>query len=99
MYPELFDESGKWIFNSSAAEQANAWIVRFRPIVRDMLQHRFNFFLDEMILLRNETFVAKLSHLEKGPHRRRPHAHHAENEEKGDGEDDDVEGEHSSGLE
>ena len=93
MYPDLFNENDKWIFNSSAAEQANAWIVRFRPIVRDMLQHCFDFFLDEMIFLRNETLVAKLSHMEKGPHRRRSCAYHPEDEK--DGEDEGNESEDS----
>ena len=69
-YKELYDENEKWIFNSSAAEQANAWIVRFRPIVRDMLAHNFNFFLDEMIMRRNKVTVANLRRRGTAPKRR-----------------------------
>ena len=69
LYPQLYKD-GKWIFNSSAAEQANSWIVRFRAVVRDMLKHNFNFFLDEMIRLRNEAMVEKLVRLKMNPYRR-----------------------------
>jgi hypothetical protein len=54
MWPQLVDKDGKWIFNSSAAEQANAWLGGYTAIVRDMLAHRYDFFLDEMIKRRNE---------------------------------------------
>ncbi|KAK7039107.1 hypothetical protein VNI00_010291 [Paramarasmius palmivorus] len=52
-YPEL-QQGEKWTFNSSAAEQTNTWFGAFHPIVKEMLQWRYNFFCDEMIMLRNE---------------------------------------------
>lgn len=51
--PELLDEDGKWYFNSSAAEQHNAWFGRYLPICRDMLPEKYDFFFDEMCRLRN----------------------------------------------
>jgi len=60
MWPELADEDGNWIFNSSIAEQVNAWLGGYLSIVRDMLAHRYDFFLDEMIKRRNETIVDQL---------------------------------------
>lgn len=67
-WPELVDkevdsdgkENAKWIFNSSAAEQVNVWLGGYIAIVRDMLAHRFDFFLDEMIKRRNAEVVEKL---------------------------------------
>ncbi|KAJ6560405.1 hypothetical protein B0H19DRAFT_1290213 [Mycena capillaripes] len=35
-FRELQDEEGKWIFNSSAAEQANVWFGKFQNVVQDM---------------------------------------------------------------
>ncbi|KAG9052736.1 hypothetical protein FS842_009330 [Serendipita sp. 407] len=52
-FPELMDGE-KWRFNSSAAEQANAWMAGFLAIVREMRKENFNFFLDEMIRRHNE---------------------------------------------
>ncbi|KAG6818923.1 hypothetical protein H0H93_000251 [Arthromyces matolae] len=67
-WPELYNESSKeWIFNSSAAEQTNAWIGGYLSITRDMLAHRFNFFLDEMIKRRNEVIVGRLLEQGKAP--------------------------------
>lgn len=60
LWPELSDENGKWIFNSSIAEQVNVWIGGYQAIVRDMLPHRYDFFLDKMIKRRNEILVEKL---------------------------------------
>jgi hypothetical protein len=59
-WSELADESGRWLFNSSAAEQVNVWLGGYIAIVRDMLAHRYDFFLDEMIKRRNEVVVEKL---------------------------------------
>ncbi|KAF8158822.1 hypothetical protein BJ912DRAFT_866425 [Pholiota molesta] len=59
-WPQLADEDGKWVFNSSAAEQVNAWLGGYLAIVRDMLAHRFDFFLDEMIKRRNEATLLRL---------------------------------------
>ncbi|KAF8186277.1 hypothetical protein BJ912DRAFT_972144 [Pholiota molesta] len=33
MWPQLVDKDGKWIFNSSAAEQANAWLGGYTAIM------------------------------------------------------------------
>ena len=60
-YPELMDSDGKsWFFNTSVAEQTNAWIGGYRPICREMIPVKYNFFLDEMIRLRNEITVTRL---------------------------------------
>lgn len=53
-------ENGKWTFNSSAAEQANAWIGGFLAIVREMRPERYNFFLDEVIRRQNEWLYEEL---------------------------------------
>jgi hypothetical protein len=58
-FAELMQD-GKWVFNSSAAEQANAWIGGFLAIVREMRAERYNFFLDEMIRRRNEWLFEEL---------------------------------------
>jgi hypothetical protein len=50
----------KELFNSSAAEQANAWIGGFLSIVREMEMVRYNFFLDEMIRRRNRLIMTEL---------------------------------------
>lgn len=63
----LSDGKGGWVFNSSAAEQANAWIGRFLPIVQDMVPCHYDFFLDEMIKRHNEGIVHKLRSAEKDP--------------------------------
>lgn len=68
LWKELADEHGKWIFNSSAAEQANVWLGGYHAIVRDMLPHRYDFFLDEMIKRRNERLVARLRETGKVPY-------------------------------
>lgn len=49
-----------WTFNSSAAEQANVWFGKYKGVVREMHEHRYNFFLDEMILLHNDNVFASL---------------------------------------
>jgi hypothetical protein len=35
-FSELISEDDKWIFNSSAAEQANVWFGGYQSIVREM---------------------------------------------------------------
>lgn len=61
MFKELLGEDGKgWFFNSSIAEQTNVWLGGFHAIVREMLVDRFNFFLDQIILLRNQMTLDKL---------------------------------------
>ena len=53
LWMDLVHDDGQWVFNSSAAEQANVWFGGFQAIVRDMWVERFNFFLDEMIMCHN----------------------------------------------
>jgi len=60
LWKVLADENGNWVFNSSIAEQVNVWLGGYLAIVRDMLPHRYDFFLDEMIKRRNEFVVEKL---------------------------------------
>ncbi|RXW14191.1 hypothetical protein EST38_g11661 [Candolleomyces aberdarensis] len=65
-FPELHStdsENGRqvgWYFNSSIAEQTNAWIRAYISICREMHVNRYNFFLDEMILCCNEITLKKL---------------------------------------
>lgn len=59
-FPELLDEFGKWFFNTSVAEQINAWLQGYHSICREMLPTKFDFFLDEMIRLRNVELLKKL---------------------------------------
>jgi len=60
-YPELLGVGTQaWYFNSSIAEQTNAWLGRYNAICRKMEVHRFNFFLDEMIRRRNIITLQKL---------------------------------------
>ncbi|KAF8075908.1 hypothetical protein FPV67DRAFT_1649010 [Lyophyllum atratum] len=59
-YPELEGENGKWFFNTSIAEQVNVWLGGYHAICREMLPVKYNFFLNEMIRLRNEMVIAKL---------------------------------------
>ncbi|KAJ7486073.1 hypothetical protein B0H11DRAFT_1721890, partial [Mycena galericulata] len=68
-FQELIGPDGKWIFNSSAAEQANVWFGKFQNVVQEMPVIRYNFFLDEMIALRNEELVADLQAQGQKPHR------------------------------
>jgi hypothetical protein len=42
------------------AEQTNVWLGGFHAILREMLVERYNFFLDQMILLRNRMTRKKL---------------------------------------
>jgi hypothetical protein len=61
-FPELMGPDGKtWFFNTSIAEQTNVWLGGFHSMCREMLLVKYNFFLDEMIRLRNEITVAKLA--------------------------------------
>ena len=60
-YPELLGEGGKqWYFNSSIADQTNAWLGGYHAICCEMRIYRYNFFLDEMIRRRNRLTLAKL---------------------------------------
>ncbi|KAH9917121.1 uncharacterized protein BXZ73DRAFT_53402 [Epithele typhae] len=59
-WPELRD-GDKWRFNSSAAEMTNAWFGGFQAIVREMKEEKYDFYLDEMITLRNRLICAELA--------------------------------------
>lgn len=50
----------QWHFNSSAAEQANAWMSGYQAIVREMWVERYNFFLDEMVKRQNRIIIKEL---------------------------------------
>ncbi|KAJ7225287.1 hypothetical protein GGX14DRAFT_349519 [Mycena pura] len=67
-FKELIGADGKWVFNSSAAEQANVWFGKFQNVVQDMPVIRYNFFLDEMIAIRNREIVKDLTAQGQGPH-------------------------------
>nr|GAT59356.1 predicted protein [Mycena chlorophos] len=67
LWPELSD-NGKWRFNSSAAEQTNAWFGGFASIVREMSVERYEFFLDEMIRRRNIWMISLLEKRGSYPH-------------------------------
>ncbi|KAF8574954.1 hypothetical protein K439DRAFT_1649684 [Ramaria rubella] len=70
------DTANGWIFNSSAAEQANVWFGQFVPNVCEMLpvqcvisnDNGYNFYLDEMIAIRNRFLVSELQRKGKVPH-------------------------------
>ena len=67
-FPELMgDQPGEWVFNSSACEQVNVWIAKFLPVVREMSEVHFNFFLDEMIAICNHVRVTELSSAGRRP--------------------------------
>ncbi|KIM77020.1 hypothetical protein PILCRDRAFT_77240 [Piloderma croceum F 1598] len=68
IWPELRTDDGKWRFNSSTAEQANAWYGVFLAIVQDMQADRYEFFLDEMIKQRNRMIVKELKDKGKKPY-------------------------------
>ncbi|KAJ3963633.1 hypothetical protein EV361DRAFT_160324 [Lentinula raphanica] len=74
-WTKLVGDDGEWVFNSSAAEQGNVWIGGYQAIVREMLVHNYNFFLDEMIKRRNEVLVAKLRREGKNPYHIPPYHH------------------------
>ncbi|KAH9481160.1 hypothetical protein JR316_0005680 [Psilocybe cubensis] len=67
-WPELMTPDGKWRFNSSAAEQANAWLGGYQAIVREMQADRYEFFLDELIKRRNRNIIKDLEKKGKNPH-------------------------------
>lgn len=69
IFTELM-EDGKWVFNSSIAEQTNVWFGGYHSIVREMGAVKYAFFLDEMILQRNALLFAKLARSGKCPHYR-----------------------------
>jgi hypothetical protein len=68
MYPELQDDDGNWFFNTSVAEQTNAWLGGYSSIIREMLPDKYDFFLDEMIRLHNAEVLQRLEKEGHCPH-------------------------------
>ena len=67
-YPELISEDNSgWYFNSSIAEQTNVWLGGYYAICREMLVDKYTFFLDKMILRRNQMMREKLAKEGKSP--------------------------------
>ncbi|EIW79756.1 hypothetical protein CONPUDRAFT_155153 [Coniophora puteana RWD-64-598 SS2] len=67
-YPELLSDDGKsWWFNSSIAEQVNVWLGSYHAMLREMTPTRYDFFLDEMVRLRNAEVVSLLKAKGKCP--------------------------------
>ncbi|KAH9809233.1 hypothetical protein DFH28DRAFT_905872 [Melampsora americana] len=60
LFPEL-QESGNWIFNSSAAEMTNVWYGGFASVARSMSAIRFNFMMEDMIERRNDWLIRRLA--------------------------------------
>jgi hypothetical protein len=56
----LSDGKGKWIFNSSVAEQTNAWIGGYHSMFCGMKNTKYGFFLDEMIKHQNQVTIERL---------------------------------------
>ena len=72
-YPKLMDDDGTgWWFNTSIAEQVNVWLGSYHSICREMLPVKYNFFLDEMICLRNIVMVKGLEGKGLNPHHSPP---------------------------
>ena len=68
LFPELLGENGKnWFFNTSIAEQTNVWLGGFHSICREMSGDMFDFFLDEMIMMRNQVTKARLTGQDLNP--------------------------------
>ncbi|KDR68401.1 hypothetical protein GALMADRAFT_231368 [Galerina marginata CBS 339.88] len=68
IWPELRTPEGGWRFNSSAAEQTNAWFGGFQAMVREMQADRYDFFLDEMIKRRNRIVIKELKEKRQSPY-------------------------------
>jgi hypothetical protein len=62
LFPELLGENGKgWLFNTSISEQTNVWLGGFHSICREMSADMYDFFLDEMIMMRNRATKARVA--------------------------------------
>jgi hypothetical protein len=67
-FPELRGEDGKaWFFNTSIAEQTNVWLGGFHSICCEMSIDKYEFFLDEMIMMGNRRTKEKLAKDNKEP--------------------------------
>ncbi|EIW53439.1 uncharacterized protein TRAVEDRAFT_174254 [Trametes versicolor FP-101664 SS1] len=69
-FPEIRNADDTWFFNSSIAEQTNVWLGGYHAIIREMSADKYDFFLDEMIKLKNELTVAKLARQNHVPYYR-----------------------------
>ncbi|KAI4524967.1 hypothetical protein K525DRAFT_192646 [Schizophyllum commune Loenen D] len=68
-YPELINKEGDgWRFNSEVCEINFTWYGSYAAIVRDMTSYRYNFYLDEMVMLHNEKVVERLKAEGLRPH-------------------------------
>ncbi|KAL1743599.1 hypothetical protein HDZ31DRAFT_40598 [Schizophyllum fasciatum] len=69
-YPELISADGQgWRFNSEVCESNFTWYGSYAAIVRDMSAYRYNFYMDEMVMLHNEKVVEKLRQSGQRPHK------------------------------
>jgi len=60
-FPDFVGPDGKtWVFNSSIVEQTNVWLGGYHAILWEMGVVKFNFFLDEMIMRKNQIVKGKL---------------------------------------
>jgi hypothetical protein len=65
-----FNEKTKneeWYFNTSVAEQTNVWVGGFHSMCREMRAVFYDFFLDQMVLLRNEMTRRRLVQRGRNP--------------------------------
>ena len=61
-FPELRGQGDQeWFFNTSIAEQTNVWLGGFSSVVREMRVEKYEFFLDQMILMRNALLKRRLA--------------------------------------
>lgn len=61
-FPELLqDDKESWFFNTSVAEQTNVWMGGYHAILREMTGVKYDFFLDQSIMDKNELTRAKLA--------------------------------------
>jgi hypothetical protein len=65
-----FNEKTKkdeWYFNTSIAEQTNVWVGGFHSMCREMRAIFYDFFLDQMVLMRNEMTRKRLVERGRNP--------------------------------
>ncbi|KIM23885.1 hypothetical protein M408DRAFT_76750 [Serendipita vermifera MAFF 305830] len=67
LFRHLKTSDNKWTFNSSAAEQTNAWFGKFQAISRELRVDHYNFLLDEVIAMRNQQRLGELEREGKKP--------------------------------
>ena len=68
LFPELMSDNGKgWWFSTSVAEQTNAWLGRFQSVCYEMEKEKYDFFLNEMIIMCNSLTWDKLKRKKYDP--------------------------------